>query len=358
MKSIRTLATVVVVFGMSSYAQAGLFDHLFGHKGGGCDGCDASKCCDCAPTCEPECCKPVIVRPCHKNVYTYQRQISCLKPPMCDPDTAWCDGYCSPSCDSGNGACCDDQCGPGACCPAPCHCGGNCNCGPESACTDNNACCQDNVCCPGDGCNNCCPTGCCDMGCDCCPEMCEQACEVAHLIYESQTACDPGDREEAIDDLGDYSVCCYPEIMAAFLYALNDADPEVREQAADEIGDALEDNPCLCNQCVIDALTCALADCDDGVVDQAEEAIEECGYEIVDCCELECVDVCCDPCAPGCAPGCAPYSPSAQPMQMDNGEGEAPAPVPPEDTKAYFPRQLPKQTSKKFSLRGLFSLID
>ena len=40
-----------------------------------------------------------------------------------------------------------------------------------------------------------------------------------------------------------------------------------------------------------------------------------------------------------------------------NGEGQAPAPAPPQDTKAYFPRSLPQgQPAKKFSLSKLFSM--
>lgn len=364
MKSIRTLATVVAVFGMGGYAQAGLLDHLFGHKGGGsCDAaCDASKCCDCAPTCEPECCKPVIVRP-QQCVYTYQRQISCLKPPAChDPCVdACCDpcegvANCGPACAPGA---CDTSCGPKCCmptmspvgekyaeCPKACVPGA---CGPANA-----ACAPSGHCCPTDAC--------CDVGC--CERDYETACEVAQLIYEAQTACDAEDREAAIDDLGDYDARCYPEIMCTLLYSLNDADPEVREEACDEIGDLFEDYPCLATQCVIDMLTCSLADCNDDVVAQAEEALEQAGYEIVDACDVD--DVCCEvgcvanACAPGCAPGCAPagQAPAAQPAPMP-GEGQAPAPAPPQDTKAYFPRSAPHgQPARKFSLSRLFSSLN
>lgn len=367
MKSMRTLATVVAVFGLSGYAQAGLFDHLFGGKGGCCDsGCDASKCCDCAPCCEPT--KPIIVRPCQENVYQYQRQLSCLKPPAChDP---CCDPCCDPclaadagTAQCGPGACVPGACGPSACAPA-CPCGpGACNnacapnCGPNAACcpTGNGACCPGNM-------GHCCPTDDCCRTCD--PK---EAYEVAMLIYRSQTACKGSDREEAIDDLGDYDPVCYPEIMAAWIYALNDADPEVRAEAADEIGDALEDNPCLCNQCLVNALICALCDCDDDVVGEAEEALEACGYEIVDACDLP--EGCCDlACAPGCGPGCVPNgcAPAVQPgapmaPAPMNGEGQAPAPAPPQDeTKAYFPRTMPQgqPTQKKFSLSKLFSSLD
>jgi hypothetical protein len=358
MNSIRTLATVVAVFGMSSFAQAGLFDHLFGgHFGGGCcdDACDASKCCDCAPVYEP--CKPVIVRPCCKNVYIYQRQLSCIKPPCGDV------GCCNPC---GDGSCVPSgACGPSACCPSSnnaCCPSGNNACCPGG----NNACCPggNNACCPG-GNNACCPGGnnaCCPGGNACCPETCcpcdpHEACEVAMLIYWSQTQCKAHDREKAIDDLGDYNVLCYPEIMCAWIYALNDTSPEVRAEAADEIGDAFEDYPCLASQCVVDALTCALADCDKDVVHEAEEALENAGYEIVDECPND--EICCDMnCAPGCGPGCAPVNMPAAPMSP---EGTAPAPAPPEESKAYFPSQLPQQVSRhhsRFSLSRLFSLVD
>jgi hypothetical protein len=383
MKSIRTLATVVAVFGMGGYAQAGLLDHLFGHKGGGsCDAsCDASKCCECAPTCEPECCKPVIVRPA-QNVYLYQRQLSCLKPPAChDPCVDPCCDPCLAGADVGVATCgpgCgpNGDCAPKACCPrfepvgekfAECPQQSVIKCGPEhvscgpanacgpNACGPNGHCCPTDPCCPGDPC--------CTGAGEGCERDYEEACEIAHLIYEAQTACEGEDREAAIDDLGDYDARCYPEIMCTLLYSLNDADPEVREEAGDEIGDLFEDYPELATQCVVNALTCALADCNDDVVAQAEEALEEAGYEIVDSCDVD--DVCCQVgCVNGsCAPGCAPggYAPATQPMQPAPmpmpGEGQAPAPAPPQDTKAYFPRTLPQgQPAKKFSLSKLFSM--
>lgn len=135
----------------------------------------------------------------------------------------------------------------------------------------------------------------CDDACvetACCPVT--DACEIAELIYESQTACYAKDRRRAIQKLGNrYTCVCNPEIMAAFIYALNDADERVRKEAADEIGDQLRKYPCCCSPCVVQALTCALADCDRGVRRQAEEALEACGYEIVDgCCEVACDTTC------------------------------------------------------------------
>ncbi len=50
------------------------------------------------------------------------------------------------------------------------------------------------------------------------------------------TACYAKDRRDAIDELGDeYSCVCHPEIMNAFVYALNDSDERVRAKAADEL---------------------------------------------------------------------------------------------------------------------------
>ena len=150
--------------------------------------------------------------------------------------------------------------------------------------------------------------------------------------------------------------------MAAFIYALNDADERVREKAADEIGDQLRKNPCCCSSCVVAALTNALADCDRGVRRQAEQALEACGYEIVDgCCEVACDTGCT---ANGCAPaGCSPAAAPAAPMEAaPKSEGKAPAPAPPEEPKAYFPKRLPAQEARPISARtslsNLFGLLD
>jgi len=90
--------------------------------------------------------------------------------------------------------------------------------------------------------------------------------------------------------------------MSAFIYGLNDADHRVRRTAADKIGDELRKNKCCCSQCVVEALTIALADCDRGVRRQAEQALKQCGYDIVNptcqktVCDTTCVDPgkCCD----------------------------------------------------------------
>ena len=76
--------------------------------------------------------------------------------------------------------------------------------------------------------------------------------------------------------------------MKAFIYGLNDSDERVRAKAADEIGDQIRRNRCYCGSPVVCALTHALADCDRSVRRQAEEALQLCGYKIV--------DGCCQPC--------------------------------------------------------------
>jgi hypothetical protein len=164
------------------------------------------------------------------------------------------------------------------------------------------------------------------------------------LIYESQTACYARQRRAAIRKLGNrYDCICNPEIMTAFVYALNDADERVRREAADEIGDQVRKNCCCCPE-VVAALTCALGDCDRGVVRQAQQALELCGYEVVKgCCDNACTTA-------GCNAGCAPggYAPAATPAMTPATEPAAPAPVPPEE----------KRAQRKGHLSTLLGLLD
>ncbi|WP_231743001.1 HEAT repeat domain-containing protein [Polystyrenella longa] len=202
---------------------------------------------------------------------------------------------------------------------------------------------------------------CCGTATDCCTTTCCNAdpCEIAKLIYQSQTACYAKDRKSAIDELGDnFNCACNPEIMTAFIYALNDSDEDVRKEAADEIGDQLRKNPCCCSPELTAALTCSLGDCDRGVVRQAEEALEACGYEIV--------DGCCDPC---CTTACATsYStgtvaPSTAPAAPAEPKAVEPTPAPPESPEAYFPSRIRSHQSSNGKssakgLAGLFSLVN
>lgn len=147
-------------------------------------------------------------------------------------------------------------------------------------------------------------------------------CEIAKLIYTSQTACYARQRSAALRKLGNrYDCICNPEIMTAFIYGLNDADERVRSTAAKEIGDQVRKN-CCCSPEVVAALTCALGDCDRGVRRTAERALRSCGYDIV--------DGNCDTCvATGCnSSGCAPVGGSA-PSMTPSTEPVSPAPVPP-----------------------------
>ncbi len=59
MKWMRICSAVVVTFGLTTAAQADMYDLFHGWSTDG-----SSKCCGCASACQPCCCKPVIVRPC------------------------------------------------------------------------------------------------------------------------------------------------------------------------------------------------------------------------------------------------------------------------------------------------------
>jgi hypothetical protein len=162
-------------------------------------------------------------------------------------------------------------------------------------------------------------------------------CEVATLIYESQTACHAKDRKKAISKLDKFNCVCNPEIMTAFIVGLNDCDERVREQAAEEIRSQVKKHCCCCPE-VVAALTCALGDCDKGVRKMAEKALEQCGYEVV--------DGCCDTCAAGPACGANGCAPAAAPAPM-NGTAPAPAPVPPQGA-----------SRSKSGLSNLLGLLD
>lgn len=190
---------------------------------------------------------------------------------------------------------------------------------------------------------------------------CADPCEVAELIYKSQTACYAKDRAKAIHKLGKFDCQCNPEILCAMVYGLNDADERVRREAADEIGDSLKKNPCCCSQEVTAALTCALGDCDRCVRKEAEKALKQCGYQVVDGC---CKQTCCASVG-GCAGGCAPAAPrSVAPTPAPApSAAPAPAPAPPEDPKAYFPSRLRDQQTRQSApqtsrLANLFGLLD
>lgn len=352
MKSIHLLVATVVIAGIAQVGEAGLFDRVICRKAG--KRCD----CDCVPTYQPACCKPVIVAPRCKTVHTYQRRCSTLKPP-----------------------CCHNGCGPAVCCAPAC---------PMDGCTAGNGCCAAGSNCACDACSgfgcdcgagmcgngccdtSCCDTGCCDIGssCDgCCPGA---NCDLAQLIYESQTGCYARHRKRAVHRLSDrYDCVCHPEVMCALIYALNDADERVRAKAADEIGDQLRRNPCCCSQKVVAALTCALGDCHWGVRFQAKQALKRCGYSVVKarkmgCCELGCCEMGCHGHASGVIGGQEP-SP-AVPADLPQGEGQAPsaAPTPaphldraPEAPSAYFQKPVIRQTSANISpaKKGLAVLL-
>src|SRR5690606_3138582 len=77
MKSSQLLASLVLLTSVAQVSEAGLFDRVLCRKDSkrcdiGCDGC--------CPTVAPQCCKPVIVRPCGVTVHSYQRGCPTCKP--------------------------------------------------------------------------------------------------------------------------------------------------------------------------------------------------------------------------------------------------------------------------------------
>ena len=250
----------------------------------------------CAPACAPACAAPAA---------------SCA-PACAAPASSCCPSPCGSLCGGGflkglfgHHNCCSSSCAPT--CGAPASCAPNCG-APAASCTPS--------------CASTCPTRCCNAN----------PCDIAKLIYTSQTACYARQRRAALRKLGNrYDCICNPEIMTAFVYGLNDADERVRRMAADKIGDQIRKNCCCCPE-IVAALTCALGDCDRGVRRQAEQALRLCGYDIVDgCCNTCCATACG---TTGCAPA-AGAAPAATAPVMEPG---APAPVPPQEKTGSFRR--------------------
>ena len=180
---------------------------------------------------------------------------------------------------------------------------------------------------------------------------------VAKLIYKSQTACYAKDRADAIDELGDnYNCKCSPEIMTAFIYALNDTDERVREEAADEIGDQIREHGCCCSKEIVAALTAALGDCDRHVRHEAQEALELCGYNVVDGC---CKCVSCDPCSCNYG-GNRSWMKQGGDVQPTPADMKKAAPPAPGTEKVYFPAKLRRSrpSRSRARLSNLFGLLN
>lgn len=250
----RSTLSVLLILLVTDVASAGLFRI---HSKGCSDGCPRLAC------------EPVIARPTCTTIFNHQRRVSATK------------------------CCGEEACGPASCC-APTACLG-CDCSaPELFCTSKASCgVPEASCCVEPSCAA--AAGCLDSGCgDGCGSgaACYSAedCKViAQLIHQSMTGCYASDRRKAVHRLGDHFDCvCHPEIMTAFVHALNDSDESVREKAADEIGDQIRRNRVCIGQPVINALQCALADCHWAVRRQSEEALRLAGYRVVDgaCCSV------------------------------------------------------------------------
>lgn len=256
------------------------------------------------PACGEASCVPEISRPCRPNVMSHQRQSAVCLPACCPIGCAESPSCCAPA----GPDCCAQTItgcvvtGPACCAPVACQPGQLCQADSVGRCAVEG--CDYDSCCNREGC--------------CCAG---ERCDVGKLIHQSMTACYARQRRNAVHHLSDYyELCCHPQIMDALVYALNDSDERVRAKAADEIGDQIRRNGCCCiNGDVICVLRYSLGDCDKHVRRQAEEALQLCGYRIVD-------GRCCCPPGPACE---TPASLKAPVPVPDDGGG--PIPIPPQN---------------------------
>ena len=287
MKSTFYLLLVLLAVDVSS---AGLFRN---HSKGCSDGCPQLAC------------EPVIARPSYTMIYNHQRRVSATK------------------------CCGQEACGPASCC-APTAClGSDCSapelfCSAEPSCGVEPSCGAAAGCCVGtDSCGDGCVTGC-GSGAAC--YSMEECKVIAQLIHQSMTGCYASDRRRAVHRLGDHFDCVsHPEIMTAFVHALNDSHESVRQKAADEIGDQIRRNRVCIGQPVIKGLQCAIADCDWGVRRQAEQALRLAGYRVVD-------------------GACSSFSPAHQQVLSTS---PPPTSLSPTSSSATFPPQIPPEVSSE-----------
>jgi len=355
---------VVAMLGMVATAEAGPIV-LTNYNCGG-----AEKSCGCAPTCQPQCCRPVICKPTCPKIYNYQR--SCAKPMCCNAAPS-----CAPKCAAPAPTSCAAPAAcaapapvtcaapaPAACAaPAPVSCAAPAACAapapvtcaapapakcaapaPVTCAAPAPTCCAPPAPAPAPAkcCDTPCQAKCCDTGCNN-NKCCADPCEVAHWIYESQTGCTGKCRAKAIKKLGKFDCTCNPEIMCAFVYGLNDTDERVRAESAKMIRKQVKKHECCCNDKVVAALTCALGDCCKKVAKAAEKALKCCGYD-VQCCDQGCGSSCTQTASCGNGGHAAPMAPA------EGGEtapAPAPAPAPASaEPEAYFPSRLKNQQTK------------
>ena len=197
------------------------------------------------------------------------------------------------------------------------------------------------------------------------------AISIARLIFQSQTSCYASDRRAAIHRLGDgYDCSKNPEILVAFVYALNDADESVRSKAADEIGDQVGQHPDCAAPEVIAALKVALGDCDKRVRREVRQALDACRIDVVRVRDGSCVRPAAE-CAPKSGtplkkPGYekpATAQPKTQQTKIEQPKIEQPAAEQPfgevaEVAEAVAAEQAADVDEKPAATRGLPRLIE
>jgi len=179
------------------------------------------------------------------------------------------------------------------------------------------------------------------------------AISIARLIFQSQTSCYAKDRRGAIHRLGDgYDCSQNPEILVAFVYALNDADESVRAKAADEIGDQIGRHPDCAVPEVVAALKVALGDCDAAVRREVRQALATCRIDVVRTRTGDCARP-----AAKCVPaaGTVPKKPAYEKPENDGSKIEQTSAVVPIETAADA---VDESDEKPAAGRGLSRLIE
>lgn len=186
----------------------------------------------------------------------------------------------------------------------------------------------------------------------------DAAMTIARLIFQSQTSCYARERRSAIHTLGDSYDCSQnPEILVAFVYALNDADERVRAKAADEIGDQVGDHPDCAVPEIVAALKLALGDCDKKVRREARLALSDCGIDVVRVKNGNCARPAekCVPCIPAAPKAQPPATPEKPAVGLDQSTVEFVQAVEPESIEP--PEAVEESVVKPVRRRGLSGLI-
>ncbi|GIT29817.1 MAG: hypothetical protein Ct9H300mP1_18630 [Planctomycetaceae bacterium] len=186
---------------------------------------------------------------------------------------------------------------------------------------------------------------------------------IARLIFQSQTGCYARERRSAIHALGDgYDCSQNPEILVAFVYALNDTDERVEPRRPTRSVIRSENIPTAPFRRSSRPFKLALGDCDKRVRPEARLALSDCGIEVVRVKDGSCARP---------AENCAPRPPAAPKAQLPaSPEKSSVEPDPPSDgflqdveldpeTESIEVSEAPEEpVAKPTRRRGLSGLVE